>query len=96
MDLLEEEFGRSLEISYEIVDEKELSKKKLDNLQDALKDNYDIPTRTVTKAYALELEVTFDGRKDTDTKEYDIIAVEIDGNWYIVFERGTFAFYDLF
>ena len=93
MDLLQEQYGKKLKCSYEITEAKELSKKKLDSLRDELKERYDISKRSVTNAYELEMEVTFDGRQDTGTEDYELIVVEINGNWYCVTSAGDFKFY---
>lgn len=89
----EEEFGRNVKFSYKIVYENKLSERKLDNLQDALKDNYGIKRKDVKLAYEVELEAIISGSKDEDMEEVDLIVVNIDNEWYVVSSTGTISVY---
>lgn len=90
---LEAEYGDDLRFSYKIVHEAELSERKLNVIKDGLKDNYDIPKRTVKKAYELELEVTVSGSEDEDMEETELIVVNIDNDWYVTSASGAISFY---
>lgn len=86
---LKEEYGRNIEVTYKIADQDALSEKKLDTIREGLKTNYDIAKRDVGKGYKLEIDVTIDGSKDTDTEEVDLFVVELNGEWYVVSSSGT-------
>ena len=92
LESLEEEYGEDISFSYEIVDEKELSTKKLDAIKDGLKENYDIAKKSVTDGMELEVELTIEGDDDEDSDETDMYVVKIDGDWYTVTSSGSFSF----
>lgn len=83
-DYMEDEYGKNIKISYEILDEKELSEKKLEGIGEALEDTYDIDAKDVTAGYDLELEVTIKGSEDDDSEETEMSVVKINGDWYVI------------
>lgn len=87
---LEEEIGEKIRVSYEVTDKKELSQKKVRELAEELKGYYEIPKRSVKKAYKLEVDFEFSGEYDTEDDTIDILAVKIDKSWYLLYETGDF------
>lgn len=86
----EDEVGENYKISYKITKEKELSEKKLKALREELNDRYDIPRKSITKAVAVDLDITIKGSEDEMEDEYeDCILVQIDGKWYPTDEYGS-------
>ncbi len=88
MEMYEEEYGKNIKVKYKITDKDTLSDKKLDDIKEGLKDNYDIAKKSVKKAYKLEVEMTIKGKDDEDTDESDMIVAQIGNGWYIVSESG--------
>ncbi len=86
---LEEDYGDNVKIDIKITDKDVLKEKKLNNIRDGLKDNYDIPKKSVTKAYKLELELSIKGSDDEETDDLDVIVAKIDGKWYMVTSGGS-------
>lgn len=82
-DKLEDTFGKDLRITYKITDEDSLSKSQLNNIRDTVNGTYDIANKSVTEGYELELEVTFQGKKDERSQEATVYVVKIDGKWYL-------------
>ncbi len=79
----EEDYGKNLEVSYKILEEKDLGNAYLKAIQEDLKDSFNISTRTVTAAVALSVEVTISGDFDEKTATKTLYLVEIDGDWYL-------------
>lgn len=90
LEYFEDEYGKNFKATYKITDKKELSDKKLKNIQDNLKDRYDIAKKSVKKAYKLDLDVELKGKDDEDSNELTVYAVKIGGNWYLCDEDGYF------
>lgn len=92
LDYLEEEYGENVKISIKNIKKKKtLSERKLDDLRENLKDNYDIPKKSVTKAFVLEYDIVVKGDDDDDEDESETIVAKIDGKWYAVSEDGYFS-----
>ena len=87
---LEETYGKNVRMKYKVTDKDKLSDKKLSNIKDGLKENYDIAKKSVKKAYKLELEITTKGSEDEDEDEAEIIVVKIGNKWYCCSEDGYF------
>ena len=90
MDSLEDEYGKNVKVSYKVTDKDELSDKKLKNIQEGLKDNYDIPKKSVTKGYKVDVDMTIKGKDDEDTNETTLYIVKIKGDWYVCSQNGRF------
>lgn len=90
---LEEEFGENIRVKYKVTDEDELSERKMEDLRDYLKDQYDVSRRDVKKAYEVEIEATVIGDKDEDTDSMDCVVVNIAGKWYVLSEDYSFLVY---
>ena len=73
-----------------MTDKDELSDKKLKNIQEGLKDNYDIPKKSVTKGYKVDVDMTIKGKDDEDTNETTLYIVKIKGDWYVCSQNGRF------
>ena len=92
-DYYEDEFGKNFKVKYKIVDKDELSEKKLEDLADALNENFDIKRKDVKKAYKLDIEMTIKGSEDEDDGELeDVLVVKIGSGWYICSEGGYFPY----
>ena len=85
---MEEMYGDNLRISAKLLEEKQLSEKKLNAIRDGLKDNYDIAKKSVTEAWEIEVEMSIRGSEDEETDEVEYIVAKIDGGWYRVSESG--------
>lgn len=87
---LEEEYGKNYKYSYKITDKDDITNKKFKNIQENLKDRYDIPKKSVTKGYKVDIEATIKGSEDEDETETTLYVVKIDGDWYVTTESGSF------
>ena len=88
---LEDMYGDNIRISAKLVKEKQLSEKKLNDIRDGLKDNYDIAKKSVTEAWEIEVEMSIRGSEDEETDEVEYIVAKIDGGWYQVTESGRIS-----
>lgn len=92
---LEDEYGAKIKYSYKVTKEKDLSKKKLNAIAEYLKENYDIPKKSVKAAKEIDLEIKIKGKEDNDEDEFEgIIVVKIDGAWYVVASEEYPSFMD--
>jgi hypothetical protein len=89
-DYFEDEYGTDIKISYKIDSKKKLSKGKLGDLRDALKENYDIAKKSVKAAYKVKVKITIKGDEDKDTNTNNLYVVKIGSKWYPVSENGSF------
>ncbi len=91
LEYLEEEYGKNIKIKIKVTDSKKLSDKKLDDLKDAIHDNYDeIAKKSITAAYELDVEMTIKGSEDEDDNETELISVKVGGKWYLCDNSGEF------
>ena len=81
------------DISYEVLEEKELSSKDLKGIAKELSQTYNMNQDKFTAAWELEVETTisFGGMEQTDTSP--ITVIEYDGNWYGIDWRKYGDFY---
>lgn len=84
MEYYEEEYGSNIKVSYDVLDKKELSEKKVKKIASALKDQYDIDKDALTKVYELEVELEIKGSEDDDSSGTELIVAKIDGDWYLI------------
>jgi len=79
----EDTYGKNFKITYKILDKDELSEDDLDDLKDSL-EIFGVDGDKIKKAYELEIEMTYKGKKDKDTEEETLIVGKIGGKWYII------------
>ena len=92
MEEFEDEYGKNIKMSYKVTDKSELSDKKLKNIQEGLKDNYDIPKKSVKEGYKVDVDMTIKGKDDEDTNDTEFYIVKIGSGWYICSSTGRFDF----
>ena len=93
IDEVEDEYGKNYKVNYEISDKEELSDDDLEELAEAIDDNYDgaIKKSDVKKAYRLDIEGEIKGSEGSEEIEMDdFIVVSIKGKWYPVSAYGNF------
>ncbi len=83
-------YGDNYKIKYKITDKEEPSTKTMENIEDGLKSNYDIPKKKIKKYLELDIELTIKGKEDDDTVEMEVYAVKIGGDWYYTSANGVF------
>ena len=83
-DYLEEEYGYDFKFSYEIRDRSRVSDSKLHDIAVELEDYYYIDRDDITKAFYLTVKYTYDGDYDYETETLNLLAIKIDGQWYIM------------
>lgn len=79
---LKEEYGKDIKVNYEILDKDEVDADDLDDIRDYLKETFNIPKKSVTAAYEIEVKLTIEGDEDEDEDTTDFTLVKIDGDWY--------------
>lgn len=79
----EDEYGKDVKIKVKVTDKEKMDEDDLDDLKDLLKDNYDLSKKSVTEAWEIECDVTFAGKDDEDTDDYDFIVFKYEGTWYL-------------
>lgn len=85
----EDDYGKNIKVSFKVTDKDELKKSDLNDIKDELKEEYDIPKKSVTKGYELEIEMKIKGKEDSDEDDAEFTVIQIDGDWYI-YEEGMF------
>lgn len=89
MDDMADNYGELEKLDYEITKAKKVSDNKLEDIAEALNENYDIDEDDVKKAYKL----TIDGEIEWEDEDQEIdgwkcYSVKIGGSWYLVSEGG--------
>lgn len=86
LDKFEDSVGAVKKITYEIIDEKELSSRKVEELEDALEKMYDLDVSGIKKIIKVELELTVKGAKESDTYYVDsLYLVKESGGWKLFY-----------
>ena len=79
----EDEYGKNLKNKVKVNDNEKMDEDDLDDLKDLLKDNYDLSKKSVTEAWEIECDITFAGKDDEDTDDYDFVVFKYEGKWYL-------------
>lgn len=89
MDAMETFLGKKIKMTYEVLDEDELSSRKLKKIAEALENDYGMDVK-VSAGYILEVELTLKGSEDKISNEQEFAVLKIDGDWYLVnlYESG--------
>lgn len=80
LDMLEDEYGKNIKISYKIEEKEKIDKEDLEYVQEYIEEVYEEEVK-VTKGYKLEVEATIKGKEDDDTDDQDMYIYKIDGDW---------------
>ncbi len=84
LDKYEDKVENIKKISYEITDETELSKRQMEDLEEAMIDNYDMDFSDIKKVVKVDLKITVKGSKKSGSYNVDdLIMVKEDGGWKI-------------
>ena len=83
MDVLEDEYGEKIKISYEITKKEKISKGDLEDIAKYIDVKYEEDVK-VSKGYELKVKVTIKGKDDEDTKSGKRYVYKIDGKWYLL------------
>lgn len=84
LDKYEDKVENIKKISYEITDETELSKRNMEDLEEAMVDNYDMDFSDIKKVVKVDLKITVKGSKKSGSYNVeDLIMVKEDGGWKI-------------
>ncbi len=84
-----QKYGEGYKATYEIESEKNYEL-LLESLKSSLKENFNIAPERISKAYNLYVTITISGPKNKSSDSFYIMPTNIDGNWYLVNERGDF------
>ncbi len=89
-ELLEDTYGKRVKATYKVTKKKEVSKKVLKGIAEAIEDEYDIDSKKVKKVYELKVKLTVKGSEDEDTDTSKLNVAKIGGSWYIInyYESG--------
>lgn len=86
LDKYEDEVGNIKKITYEISDETELSDRKMEDLEEAMIENYDMDVSGLKKIVKIDLKITVKGAKKSATYNvHDLIMVKESGGWKIFY-----------
>lgn len=80
---LEDKLGEDIKISYDIKDEKKLSSKKLEDIEEDLEDRYDASVK-VSKAFKVKIKAKIKGDDDDKSDTMNVTVAKVDGQWCIV------------
>lgn len=91
---LEEYYGYDFKFSYKIDRKSRVSDSKLNRIAGDLEDYYYIDADSITKAYELTVTYTYDGEYDYEEETVHLLAIKIDGQWYIMedYDDGDYEF----
>lgn len=81
---IEEQYGKRVKISYKVTKKKEVTKKVLKGIAEAIEEKYDIDSKKVTKVYDIKVKVTIKGSEDEDTDSSKLSVAKIGGSWYVI------------
>lgn len=81
-EMLKEEYGKDIKVDYEILEKDEVDEDDLDDIRDYLKETFNIPKKSVTAAYEIEVNLVIEGDEDEDEDTGYFTLVKIDGDWY--------------
>lgn len=84
MEYYEEQYGDNIRVTYKVDSKKELSKRKLEGIAEALADKYDLNEDKVTAGYELDVEMVVKGSEDEDDTDSEITVIKYNGKWYAV------------
>lgn len=79
-DLLEDEYGDNIKISYKIMKKKDLKKKDLSDAEERIEDTYDEEV-DISKGYKLKVKMKIKGSDDKDDDNTWMYVYKIDGKW---------------
>lgn len=80
---LEDEYGKNLEMNFEIKGKEEVSEDELTEQEEDIKTNYDEEV-DITKGYELQIDLTIKGDDSEETDTDTLTVYEIDGKWCII------------
>ena len=83
VEMLEDEYGDDIKVSYKIKDKEKIDKDDLEDLEDDIKDTYDEKVK-VSKGYELKIEMKIKGDDDKEKDTTKIKVYKIDGNWCLM------------
>lgn len=83
VEMLEDEYGDDIKVSYKIKDKEKIDKDDLEDLEDSIKDTYDEKVK-VSKGYELKIEMKIKGDDDKEKDTTKIKVYKIDGNWCLM------------
>ena len=84
-----QKYGEGYKVTYSIESEKNYEL-LIESLKSTLKENFGIAPERVSKAYNVYINLTISGPKNNSTDSFYLMPTLIDGNWYLVNERGSF------
>lgn len=88
-DMLEDEYGDNVKVSYKITKEDKLTEKEISEIKEGVNDKYGIARKNVTEGYEVDLDMTVKGDDDEMTNETTVYVVKISGGWYITDTNGN-------
>ena len=91
LDKYEDSVGDIKKISYEITDETEFSKRRVNELKDQLVDSYNMDPSDIKKVVDVSLQLTVKGsKKSAAYNVYDLYLIKESGGWKIYY--GTLSY----
>ncbi len=86
LDKYEDSVGEVKKISYEITDETEFSKRRVNELKDKLVDSYNMDPSDIKKVVDVSLQLTVKGsKKSAAYNVYDLYLIKENGGWKIYY-----------
>lgn len=79
IDLLEDEYGDNVRVSYKVTKEDKLTDSELNEIREGVNDRYELARKSVTEGYDIDADITVKGDDDEMTSETSAYIVKIDG-----------------
>ncbi|MGN1481043.1 zinc ribbon domain-containing protein [Porcipelethomonas sp.] len=83
VEMLEDEYGDDIKVSYKIKDKEKIKKKDLEKLEENIEDTYDEKVK-VSKGYEVKIKIKIKGDDDKDEDTTTINVYKIDGDWCLM------------
>ena len=81
---LEDEYGKNISVTIDVEKEKQLSDKKVENIANALEDQYDIDAKSVTEVIEIKGVITIKGTEDEEDEDVELTFAKIGKSWYMI------------
>ena len=81
---LMETYGEDYEVSYQVLEEIELTDDELAEILDTLEVMYNVDISAVEEMFSINVEITISGSIEEETEETTFFVFFMDGEWYVL------------
>lgn len=81
-------YGKDAKVTLHTDSASQCSEETLDKIREGLRKNYGVKKDSVQEAYTMKRSVTVAGTAEAAYEGTEIVAVSIDGKWYILYDHS--------